>query len=320
MSLDDYLEASGPDRVAPDRVSAAMIRHWLQAMLFVDGATPAIQYGGHSTAEVAPLAMLQVWTHHDRRFRPDASEPNQIAVFEHALDAAGYTGVIGVASDQRYLRAVGVGERLTMRSRIGSISPPKQTRLGEGRFITFCYSYYDESGEQVGTIDMTSLRYVPAVPGGPAGAQDGSTLAADANGASASFPRIDPAELAPGAELPEATAPVTATTVVAGALATRDFHPVHHDLDYARRTGSESIILSIMTSLGLVERAVYGWLGDSSRMAAARLKLGSPCHPGDVLRFAGRVKELGPRGRLSLAVEASTLRGRHVSALVDLGE
>ena len=43
---------------------------------------------------------------------------------------------------------------------------------------------------------------------------------------------------------------VTATVIVAGAIATRDFMPVHHDRDYANSQGSPDIFMNIMTDNG----------------------------------------------------------------------
>ncbi len=41
-------------------------------------------------------------------------------------------------------------------------------------------------------------------------------------------------EVGEGQELPPLTYPVTATTVVLGAIASRDWRPMHHDRDFAR--------------------------------------------------------------------------------------
>ena len=43
-------------------------------------------------------------------------------------------------------------------------------------------------------------------------------------------------EVHDGDELPELVVPVSATTIVLGALASRDWRPMHHDHDFARAT------------------------------------------------------------------------------------
>jgi hypothetical protein len=81
-----------------------------------------------------------------------------------------------------------------------------------------------------------------------------------------------------------------------------------------------------MTSLGLTERVLHGWLGSTAGLRSVRLRLGSPCHPGDVLTFSGSVR--GPDGTqppdgaddslLTLDVTAATAHGTHLSAVVSV--
>ena len=46
------------------------------------------------------------------------------------------------------------------------------------------------------------------------------------------------------------TIDVTATVVVAGAIASRDFMPVHHDRDYAQAQGAPDLFMNILTTTG----------------------------------------------------------------------
>ena len=57
-----------------------------------------------------------------------------------------------------------------------------------------------------------------------------------------------------GDALTPMTIDVTATVVVAGAIATRDFMPVHHDRDYAASQGSPNIFMNIITDNGYCSR------------------------------------------------------------------
>ncbi len=93
---------------------------------------------------------------------------------------------------------------------------------------------------------------------------------------------------APGA-LPELVIKVTPTVVVATALATRDFYPVHHDHDMAVRSGSKDIFLNILTTTGLVQRYVTDWAGPEAIVRGVSIRLGVPCYAGDTLTFTGRV-------------------------------
>ena len=55
-----------------------------------------------------------------------------------------------------------------------------------------------------------------------------------------------PLDVAVGDELPRFDLDVTATVIVAGAIASRDFMPVHHDAEYARRQGAPHLFMNIL--------------------------------------------------------------------------
>jgi len=129
---------------------------------------------------------------------------------------------------------------------------------------------------------------------------------------------------APGAPsewtLPEWSLKVTPTVVVSTAVATRDFYPVHHDRDYAVRSGSADIFLNILTTTGLVQRYVTDWAGPEAIVRAVSIRLGAPCYAGDTLAFTGRVTDdTGPEGRDRLiAVTGRCSLGDHVTGTVRL--
>src|SRR6202012_1853631 len=91
-------------------------------------------------------------------------------------------------------------------------------------------------------------------------------------------------------QLPDLDLDVTATVVVAGAIASRDFMPVHHDRDYAQAQGAPDLFMNILTSNGYVARYVTDWAGPQARVQRIAIRLGAPCVPGHVLRFTGHVE------------------------------
>ena len=65
-----------------------------------------------------------------------------------------------------------------------------------------------------------------------------------------------------GQELPELAYPVTATTIVLGALAARDWRPMHHDKDFAvNRNGTRDIFLNTPNLASWFERYITDWTG-----------------------------------------------------------
>jgi hypothetical protein len=118
-----------------------------------------------------------------------------------------------------------------------------------------------------------------------------------------------------GDELPELVVDVTATLVVAGALASRDFTPVHHDKTHAQSQGLSDVIMNTMTTNGLVSRYLTDWAGPDAAIRAVALKLGVPNVPGERLKLGGRVTAKDDRaGVVTVAVAGRNSWGDHVSA------
>lgn len=126
-------------------------------------------------------------------------------------------------------------------------------------------------------------------------------------------------EIAVGAELPPFELALTSTMVVAGAIASRDFMPVHHDRDYAQAQGAPDIFMNILTTNGYVARYVTDWAGPEAIVKSIKIRLGAPAVPGKALRFSGRVAgkhEAGGECVLELAVRAANDLGDHATGTV----
>ncbi len=118
-----------------------------------------------------------------------------------------------------------------------------------------------------------------------------------------------------GDELPELVVDVTATLVVAGALASRDFTPVHHDKTHAQSQGLSDVIMNTMTTNGLVSRYLTDWAGPDARIRGIALKLGVPNVPGEKMKLGGRVTAKDESaGLVTVSVAGKNSWGDHVSA------
>ena len=103
-------------------------------------------------------------------------------------------------------------------------------------------------------------------------------------------------EVQAGDALPELELDMTATRIVAGALATRDFMPVHHDRDYAQAQGAPDIFMNIISTNGHLGRYLNDWAGPDSLVRNLSIRLGVPVFPGSTLRFSGIVTGVEPQG------------------------
>jgi len=118
-----------------------------------------------------------------------------------------------------------------------------------------------------------------------------------------------------GQELPGWSLPLTPTTIVSTAIATRDWQDVHHDRDIAQAAGSKDIFMNILTSNGLVERFVVDSLGAGTELKGIAIRLGAPAYPYDTLTFSGTVTEIAD-GIATIAVVGKVSLGDHVTGTV----
>ena len=120
-----------------------------------------------------------------------------------------------------------------------------------------------------------------------------------------------------GDEVTPLEIPVTATVIVAGAIASRDFMPVHHDPEFAKKQGSPNMFMNILTTNGLCTRFLTDWAGPEAMVTRLAIRLGVPAFPNDPLRFTGSVtaKSEGADGEgfVEVAFKGSNSLGDHVS-------
>jgi acyl dehydratase len=120
-----------------------------------------------------------------------------------------------------------------------------------------------------------------------------------------------------GDELPGLDVPITATAIVAGAIASRDYQDVHHDPGLAQERGSPDIFMNILTTNGYVGRFVTDWAGPEALLREVDIVLGAPNYPGDRMRMSGKVTAKQD-GVVTVAVRGANRLGDHVKGTVRL--
>jgi len=126
-------------------------------------------------------------------------------------------------------------------------------------------------------------------------------------------------EIAVGDELPPFDLPVTSTVIVAGAIASRDFMPAHHDREFAMAQGAPNMFMNILTTNGYVSRFVTDWAGPEAMIRSIKIRLGAPAVPGQPLRFSGQVAQTSHEGDecvIEVAVRAANELGDHATGTV----
>ena len=93
-----------------------------------------------------------------------------------------------------------------------------------------------------------------------------------------------------GDQLPPLTHEVSTTSVVLGALASRDWRPMHHDRDFAqRRNGTHDIFMNTPNQAAWLERFITDWAGPKARIGRYKFRMGDSICPGDTMVFSGAV-------------------------------
>ena len=120
-----------------------------------------------------------------------------------------------------------------------------------------------------------------------------------------------------GDALPELDVPLTAAIIVGGAIASRDYTPVHHDRGAAQAAGMSDVFMNILTTNGYVGRFVTDWAGPDATLRKVAIKLGAPNLPGDTMKLRGEVTRVDAKsGTVEVAVVAKNAWGDHATGNV----
>jgi len=119
-----------------------------------------------------------------------------------------------------------------------------------------------------------------------------------------------------GDTLPTLVIEVTASVIVAGAIATRDFMPVHHDRDYANTQGAPDIFMNILSDTAYCSRFLTDWAGPEAMVKKLAIRLGVPVFPGSTLTYTGTVistSQERDEGLVEVGLRATNNLGDHVT-------
>ena len=264
---------------------------------------------------IAPPSMVSVW------FRPHHWAPgraSQLLPLQVHFDLKERLGLPeAVMTDDTIVfhEPVRVGDLLKTHQVLQSVSGPKTTKLGDGRFWVIDVVYTNQRDELVAVETYTGFGYkraprapqatsgspAPSAAASPASSSGTATGAAAASSADSAntAPRMLLGDAEIGTRLPDLSYEVTATTVVLGALATRDWRPMHHDKDFAvERNGTRDIFLNTPNQAAWFERFVTDWTGPHGRLGRIVFRMKGSVFPGDTMVLSGEVtgKSVGDDG------------------------
>jgi acyl dehydratase len=236
------------------------------------------------------MAMLQTWAA-PRTLAGKRQQPTVHDTVREAARQSGYHGIVATDYDLDQQAALRVGDLVTERSWLAEISELKTTALGTGHFITIAFNTINQHDAEIGSVRARAFYYRPNAPVSP--------------------PRSTPQRTVLDRPTQKK---ITRTMVVAGALSSNDHDPVHHDHETAQRQGLPDIIVSIVTTSGLI--CAYGhsrW--NITQPRHLRLRLAAPVFPGDVLTFSGQAPQETTLCN-GIRMQAAHHRGLHCTATV----
>ena len=126
---------------------------------------------------------------------------------------------------------------------------------------------------------------------------------------------LNPADLHIGDALPDWEIDINATRIVSGAIATRDFMPVHHDKAYANSQGAPDIFMNILSDTAYTSRYLTDWAGPNAMVCKVAIRLGVPVFPGHTLKYTGEITAIQVQGddtKVEVALRAVNELGEHV--------
>ena len=251
-----------------------------------------------TSGPIAPPSTLSLW------FRPHHWQPGQVAqklplqVHFDLKEHLGLPEAIMSDSEVAFHEPVRPGDVVSTSQVLRSLSDPKTTKLGTGRFWVIDVPYRNQRDELVGVETFTGFGYVrgaapvgasapasdPPRPSGPAAATPPAAPPDDSAG------KVVLDDVTVGDTLPTLAHPVTATTVVLGAIASRDWRPMHHDRDFAiERNGARDIFLNTPNQQAWFERFVTDWTGPLGRPGRLHFRMRDSVYPGETMTLTGTV-------------------------------
>jgi acyl dehydratase len=279
-------------------VSRTQIWQWCSAIgehspLYLDEHyQAATEFAGQGA--VAPPAMMQMWTNRDVNFEwaPGSTDAHPYQTI-HDLEKLGFSGNVAVSYDISFHRYLVEGDRVHHYKSVVDISDLKTTALGEGHFFTDRMEYLDQNGELFAEALITYFQFRPAQTGTPASSADNVAAAVNEKPVDwrPDYKDLNAAQVSVGDELPDWQLPITHKLIVAGAIATQDFEPGHHNVPAAHAVAMPDIFMNILTTCGLSARYLSDWAGPGSRLRQLKFRLMTPNTPGDTMTLRGRVLE-----------------------------
>ena len=214
--------------------------------------------------------------------------------------------ISGVEVD--YFSPLMVGDRLEVAGRKLVDVNVRKTRVGHGAFVTTESSYSNQHGRLIAVQRYIGFHYNPsdepsegpapeqsAPPATPLAERRGE-LEARASYVDWSYQRTFD-DVNEGDEVPPVVINLTIQRLIEWAAATHQFHPIHHNTEFARGTGAPDMFANNVACQSWVERTVREYIGLDGRIKkVGPVQIRTFSVPGDAVATAGVVRRKWQEG------------------------
>jgi acyl dehydratase len=330
LSVDELQDWIGREHAfsGADTVTRSDIRRKLEVYCFDcplhydDKVARAHGYSGL----VAPVALTPLWA------MPAYWSPGEPVLYRPGVrEQAGgirtdipvvFQGGVNTATQWEYFEPLYPGDALHGNWRLIEIKP-RETRLGNGVFLTVEATIFKRSGELVAKNVNTHFRFTPKAadaarkePGEPlpdmttAEGSDAATVTSEPADWSRQL-RFD--KIASGDEVPPFSMWLSYQRIVMSVAADRMFSGLHHNREQARWRGFRDIIFNTRGYEMMFEVMLRRWIGLDGRIRKlGPFRMTGSSYPGDVVTTRARVigkTEPPQKGLINVELLALNSRG-----------
>lgn len=229
-----------------------------------------------------------------------------------------YSRGVNTATEWEYFEPLYPDDHLSGNWKLVEIKP-RQTRLGDGIFLTVETSIFKQSGELVAKNRNTGFRYEAQGDGKRGGRRPAKDEPVETS--AGHEPTLEPAdwskqlrysEVNAGDIVPPYSMWLSYQRIVMSIAVDRMFSPIHHDRDRAKAAGFNDIIFNTRSYEMLFEVMLRRWMGlDGKLRKLGPFRMNGSSYPDDVITAKAKVTEkLGsPENRVKLELSVLNPRG-----------
>ena len=210
---------------------------------------------------------------------------------------------LNVGTQWEYFEPLYPGDRLGGTWRLIEVKP-RETRLGDGVFLTYETNVYKQSGELVAKNSNTSFSYFPH-PAEGKGGKGGGRGGPKGDGPTTEGMTVTPADsrdwsrplkfadVAVGDKVPPFTMWLSYQRIVMSVAVDRMWSGIHHNRERAREGGLADIIFNTRSYEMMFEVMMRRWIGLGGRIRAlGPFRMGGSTYPEDVISASATVLEM----------------------------